>query len=58
MLCICSPAGQEGLFQEIGVPVAGRTTPPPPPDAETMAAFKARAEALAVNYKTEILEHA
>src|SRR5215469_4003059 len=29
MLCICSPAGQEKFFREIGVPVATRTTPPP-----------------------------
>jgi quercetin dioxygenase-like cupin family protein len=29
MLCICSPAGQEEFFLELGVPVATRTTPPP-----------------------------
>ncbi len=58
MLCICAPAGQEGLFQAMGVPVAGRTTPPPSPDVATMAAFKAKSEALAGKYKTEILEHA
>ena len=28
MLCICSPAGQEKFFLEVGVPVATRTTPP------------------------------
>jgi quercetin dioxygenase-like cupin family protein len=28
MLCICSPAGQENFFMEVGVPVATRTTPP------------------------------
>src|SRR5271157_3255338 len=33
MLCICSPAGQEEFFLEIGVPVATRTTPPPELDA-------------------------
>jgi hypothetical protein len=27
MLCICSPAGQEKFFMEVGVPVATRTTP-------------------------------
>src|SRR5580700_8777093 len=27
MLCICSPAGQENMFLEVGVPVATRTTP-------------------------------
>ena len=29
MLCICSPAGQEKFFLEVGVPVSTRTTPPP-----------------------------
>ena len=28
LLCLCSPAGQEDFFREIGVPVATRTTPP------------------------------
>jgi uncharacterized cupin superfamily protein len=27
LLCICSPAGQEKFFIEVGVPVAMRTTP-------------------------------
>jgi quercetin dioxygenase-like cupin family protein len=29
MLCVCSPAGQEEFFKEVGTPVATRTTPPP-----------------------------
>jgi mannose-6-phosphate isomerase-like protein (cupin superfamily) len=29
MLCVCSPAGQEKLFLEVGVPVGTRTTPAP-----------------------------
>jgi quercetin dioxygenase-like cupin family protein len=29
LLCLCSPAGQEEFFREVGVPVATRTTPPP-----------------------------
>jgi quercetin dioxygenase-like cupin family protein len=29
LLCICSPAGQEEFFAELGVPVATRTTAPP-----------------------------
>src|ERR1700676_5324458 len=32
LLCLCAPAGQEEFFQQVGVPVAGRTTPPPKPD--------------------------
>jgi quercetin dioxygenase-like cupin family protein len=58
LLCICSPAGQEDYFAEIGVPVATRTTPPPPLDAETQARLKAKAAELATKYRTEMLEHA
>jgi mannose-6-phosphate isomerase-like protein (cupin superfamily) len=29
MLCICSPAGLEQFFMEVGIPVATRTTSPP-----------------------------
>ena len=32
LLCVCSPAGQEEFFLEVGVPVATRTTLPPVPD--------------------------
>lgn len=55
MLCICSPAGQEEFFLELGVPVATRTTPPPKLDEAGEAAFRAKAAALAPKYKTELL---
>jgi quercetin dioxygenase-like cupin family protein len=55
LLCICSPAGQEEFFAEVGVPVATRTTPPPPLDPAAQAAFIARVVALAPKYKTELL---
>jgi mannose-6-phosphate isomerase-like protein (cupin superfamily) len=58
MLCICSPAGQEEFFAEVGVPVATRTTAPPKLDAAAQAEFRAKAEALAPKYRTELLEHA
>ena len=58
MLCICSPAGQEEFFLEVGVPVATRTTPPPQLDESAQAAFKAKAAALAPRYRTELLERA
>ncbi len=58
MLCICSPAGQEEFFREIGVPVATRTTPPPELDEAAQAAFMAKAIALAPKYRTELLERA
>lgn len=58
MLCICSPAGQEEFFLELGVPVATRTTPPPKADEAAQAEFRAKAAALAPKYRTELLEHA
>ncbi len=56
LLCICSPAGQEELFMELGVPVATRTTPPPELDAATQSAFRARSDALAPKYRTEFVK--
>jgi quercetin dioxygenase-like cupin family protein len=58
LLCYCSPAGVEELFLEIGVPVETRTTPPPKPDAAAEETFRARAEALAPKYRTELLKQA
>jgi quercetin dioxygenase-like cupin family protein len=58
MLCICSPAGQEDFFLEVGVQVATRTTPPPKPDEVTQKELRARAESLAGKYKTEFLKEA
>jgi quercetin dioxygenase-like cupin family protein len=58
LLCICSPAGQENFFAEVGVPVATRTTPPPKLDRDAQAEFKAKTEALVPKYRTEMLQHA
>jgi len=58
LLCLCSPAGQEKFFAEVGVPVATRTTPPRPLDPAAQAEFRAKAEALAPKYRTEFLQHA
>lgn len=55
LLCMCSPAGQEEFFLKLGVPVKGRTEPPPKQDEAEQAAFKAKAEALAPQYRTELL---
>jgi quercetin dioxygenase-like cupin family protein len=55
LLCLCSPAGQEEFFSAVGVPVASRTTPPPKLDQPAQAAFKAKAESLARQYRTELL---
>ena len=58
LLCICSPAGQEEFFIEVGIPVASRTTPPPQLDEAAQQALKAKIEALLPKYKTEMLPHA
>jgi quercetin dioxygenase-like cupin family protein len=58
LLCMCTPAGLEEFFAEVGVPVATRTSPPPKLDEAAQAEFRAKAEALAPKYKTELLQHA
>ena len=58
LLCICSPAGQENMFLELGVMVPTRTTAPPSLDEAAQASFRAKAVALAPKYRTELLEHA
>jgi quercetin dioxygenase-like cupin family protein len=58
MLCICSPAGQEKFFMEVGIPVATRTTPPPKLDEKEQAAFIEKVKALAPKYRTELLREA
>jgi quercetin dioxygenase-like cupin family protein len=55
ILCLCSPAGQEEFFLAVGLPVATRTTPAPRPDPAAMEAMKVKAEALAPQYRTELL---
>ncbi len=57
-LCICSPAGQENMFLELGVPVSTRTAPPPPLSEADQKAFLAKAQSLAGKYHTEFLQHA
>jgi quercetin dioxygenase-like cupin family protein len=56
LLCVCSPSGQEDFFLEVGVPVPSRTAPPPKPTPDEQETFKAKAEALAPKYKTEMLK--
>ena len=55
LLCICSPAGQEEFFMAVGAPVGSRTTPPPKLDGPAQARLKAKIEALAPQYRTELL---
>jgi quercetin dioxygenase-like cupin family protein len=58
MVCICSPAGQENFFLEVGVQVATRTTPPPKLDKEEDAIFIEKVKSLAPKYRTELLREA
>ncbi len=58
LLCICSPSGQEDFFQQVGIPVATRTTAPPKLDAEQQKHFVEKAKALAPKYRTELLKEA
>jgi mannose-6-phosphate isomerase-like protein (cupin superfamily) len=55
LLCICSPAGQENFFIEVGTPVATRTTPPPKLDEKQQAEFIQKVKTLAPKYRTELL---
>jgi quercetin dioxygenase-like cupin family protein len=56
MICICSPAGNDRFFIEVGVPVATRTTPPPKLNEKQMGEFLEKAKALAPKYSTELLK--
>lgn len=55
LLCICSPAGQEKFFLEVGTPVATRTMPPPKLNERQQADFTEKVKALAPKYRTELL---
>jgi len=58
MLCICSPAGQERFFKEVGIPVATRSTPPPKLNDEQQEAFLKKVLQLAPKYRIELLREA
>jgi quercetin dioxygenase-like cupin family protein len=55
LLCMCSPAGMEEFFLAVGIPVESRTAPSPQLEPAAQDAFKAKAEALAAQYRTEFL---
>jgi len=56
MICICSSAGMEKFFMEVGVSVTTRTSAPPKLDDKQMAEFLEKATALAPKYRTELLK--
>jgi hypothetical protein len=55
LLCLCAPSGQEEFFTLVGQPVATRTEPPAPLDPRAEDAFRAKPEALAPRFFTELL---
>lgn len=55
LLCVCTPPGQEEFFEEVGVAVDSRTTPPPELDEASQMAFLEKALELAPRYRTELL---
>ena len=55
MLCMCTPAGQEEFFGEVGDRVASRTSPPPPLSKEEQVEHGKKAAELAPRYRTEML---
>ena len=55
MLCMCSPAGQEDFFLEVGDRVDSATSPPPKLSEEERGERMKKAKALAPRYRTELL---
>jgi len=58
MLCLCSPAGLENFFMQVGTPVEGRTTPAPKPDKAAQEKLEAKVKELASKYRIELLKSA
>jgi quercetin dioxygenase-like cupin family protein len=56
LLCMCTPAGQEEFFMEIGDLVASRTAPPPKLTEDEIAKRRQKAGALLAQYRTEMVE--
>jgi quercetin dioxygenase-like cupin family protein len=57
MLCICSPAGQEDFFRQLGTSVASRTAAPPALDEAGQRDLIRKIQELAPRYRTELLQH-
>ena len=56
MLCMCTPAGQDEFFMEVGTPVESRTAFAPEQSDEEKAEFIKKVLALAPKYRTELLK--
>lgn len=55
LLCMCTPPGQEEFFLEVGDAVESASSPPPALSDADKAARRAKAQALAPEYRTELL---
>lgn len=55
LLCMCTPAGQERFFEEVGARLASRTEAPPKLDDIAQQAFMEKSIALMPKYHTELL---
>ena len=55
MLCMCTPAGQEEFFAQVGDTLASRSSPPPQLSKEEQAERGRKAAELAPRYRTEVL---
>ena len=55
LLCVCSPPGLEEFFLAVGDPVASRTAPPPKLSGAEQDERRAKAEALAPQYRAQLL---
>jgi quercetin dioxygenase-like cupin family protein len=56
MLCMCTPAGQEEFFMQVGDPLNSRTSPPPKLDKAGVEERMKKAKELAPRYRTELLK--
>ena len=56
MLCMCTSAGQEELFMQVGMPVESRNAPPPKPSKEEQEAKAKLLPDLLKKYRTEMVE--
>jgi len=56
MLCMCTPAGQEDFFLEVGDPLESQTSPLPQLGKSEREARMQKAMALAPKYHTELLK--
>ena len=58
MLCMCTPAGQEEFFDQVGDRVGSRTSAPPQLSKEEQTERGNRSAELAPKYRTEMLRGA